>query len=137
MPGLKRLIKEARELQKLVDEERDKTLPELAAQVNYTPSRFSRVLRLNYLAPDIITGLIDGTQPQGLTRRELVHASLPMDWALQRKLLGFPGRPGLNGQNSCGAVGYCATRRKMCCSIILHSCWSFLQLEFLLVLPHP
>ena len=97
MPGLKRLIKEARELQRLVDEKRDKTLRELATQVNYTPNRFSRVFRLNYLAPDIITALIDGSQPPGLTRRQLVQASLPMDWSLQRKLLGFPDRTGVNG----------------------------------------
>jgi DNA invertase Pin-like site-specific DNA recombinase len=96
-PGVKRLIKEARELQRLVDQERDKSLPQLAMDVNYTPWRFARVLRLNYLAPDIIASIIDGTQPPGLTRRALVHANLPMDWVLQRKLLGFPDRAGPHG----------------------------------------
>ena len=91
-PGLKRLIREARELQALVDHDRDKSLPELASQIDYTPNRFARVLRLNYLAPDIITSIIDGTHPPGLTRTKLVTASLPMDWALQRRLLGFPER---------------------------------------------
>jgi site-specific DNA recombinase len=92
-PGLRRLIQEARQLQALVDEQRDKTLAQLAADVNYTSSRFARVLRLNYLAPDIITSILDGTSPSDLTRTKLVQASLPMDWALQRKLLGFPDRP--------------------------------------------
>jgi len=50
------------------------------------------VLRLNYLAPDIILSILDGTHPAGLTRTRLVQANLPMDWALQRKLLGFPER---------------------------------------------
>jgi DNA invertase Pin-like site-specific DNA recombinase len=92
-PGLKRLINEARILQALVDEERDKSLAELAAQMDYTPHRFARVMRLNYLAPDIITSILDGTQPRDLTRTKLVQASIPMDWSLQRRLLGFPERP--------------------------------------------
>jgi hypothetical protein len=91
-PGLKRLVKEARELQAMVDNERDRSLSELAAKIDYTPNRFARVLRLNYLAPDIITSILDGTHPAGLTRTRLVQAHLPMDWALQRRLLGFPGR---------------------------------------------
>ncbi|WP_028969870.1 recombinase family protein [Sphingomonas sp. URHD0057] len=96
-PGIKRLIKDAREFQALVDAERDKSLPELAAEVNQTAHRFARVLRLNYLAPDIVTGILDGAIPPGLTQTKLVQAPLPMDWALQRKLLGFPARPQLEG----------------------------------------
>jgi len=91
-PGLKRLIVEARRAQAMVDEQRDATLPQLASQIDYTADRFARVLRLNYLAPDIITAILDGTHPLGLTRTKLVQAKLPMDWALQRKLLGFPQR---------------------------------------------
>jgi hypothetical protein len=55
------------------------------------------VLRLNYLAPDIISSILDGTQPPGLTRQKLVKAHLPMDWALQRRLLGFSPRQPLEG----------------------------------------
>jgi site-specific DNA recombinase len=96
-PNLKALIKEARELQRLVDAERDKTLEELATQSGLPSWRFARVLRLNYLAPDIVTSIIDGTQPSDLTRTKLTNAVLPMDWALQRKLLGFPDHPTLEG----------------------------------------
>ena len=88
-PGLRRLMMEARELQRLVDQNREKSLSELAGEVNYTAWRFARVLRLNYLAPDIIAAILDGTQPRELTRAGLVNAHLPMDWALQRRLLGF------------------------------------------------
>ena len=35
----------------------------------------------------------DGTQPRTLTCRALMEAKLPMDWALQRRLLGFPDQP--------------------------------------------
>lgn len=97
MPGLKRLIMEARDLQRLVDEQRERSLGELAAEVNCTAFRFARVLRLNYLAPDIIASILDGTQPQDLTRTRLVNANLPMDWSLQRRLLGFADRTGPEG----------------------------------------
>jgi hypothetical protein len=56
-------------------------------------SRFMRVLRVNYLAPDILTAMMDGTQPPELTRRTLIDANLPLDWTLQRKLFGFPEQP--------------------------------------------
>jgi hypothetical protein len=54
------------------------------------PGHFSRLIRLNYLAPDIVTAILDGTQPATLNRDALLKANLPMDWSLQRKLLGFP-----------------------------------------------
>lgn len=92
-PGVKRLIHQAREFQALVDRERDKSLLELAQQVSCAPHRFARVLRLNYLAPDIVMAILDGSIPPGLSQSKLAHAPLPMDWALQRRLLGFPQRP--------------------------------------------
>jgi hypothetical protein len=49
-------------------------------------------VRLNYLAPDIISAIVDGTQPETLTRRRLIECDLPIDWQLQRKLLDFPPR---------------------------------------------
>jgi site-specific DNA recombinase len=91
-PALKRLIREARSVQALVDQEREKSVRELASEIDYTPNRFARILRLNYLAPDIILSILDGTHPPGLTCAKLVRASLPMNWALQRRLLGFPDR---------------------------------------------
>jgi DNA invertase Pin-like site-specific DNA recombinase len=96
-PGLQRLIIEARNLQALADQRRDLGLAELAAASRLSPWRFARVLRLNYLAPDIISSILDGTQPPGLTRQKLVKAHLPMDWALQRRLLGFSPRQPLEG----------------------------------------
>jgi hypothetical protein len=96
---LKRLIHEAREVQRLVDSERDKSLAELAAQSAYTTARFARVLRVNYLAPDIILAILDGTCPATLNRRVLMNSHIPMDWALQRQLLGFGDRPQLESGN--------------------------------------
>jgi site-specific DNA recombinase len=59
--------------------------------------RFARILRLNYLAPDIVTAILDGEHPEGLTRAKLIQANLPLDWALQRQVLGFPARTSRDG----------------------------------------
>jgi site-specific DNA recombinase len=47
-------------------------------------------VQLTYPAPDNATAILDGTQPQGLTSAELRKANVPVDWAVQRRLLGFP-----------------------------------------------
>jgi hypothetical protein len=54
-----------------------------------------KLLQLNYLAPDIIASIVDGTQPARLTSRQLLDSTLPLDWALQRRLFGFPEQPPL------------------------------------------
>lgn len=49
--------------------------------------------RRDILMALVVRGILDGTQPAGLTRKKLVHANLPLDWALQRRLFGFAPRP--------------------------------------------
>ena len=49
-----------------------------------------RYARLAYLAPDIIRSIMEGRQPRQLTARYLVRCpALPLDWAGQRRMLGF------------------------------------------------
>ena len=49
-----------------------------------------RLARLAYLAPDITAAILDGTQPKGLTSRQLLKLpALPLDWSDQRKMLGL------------------------------------------------
>lgn len=49
-----------------------------------------RLARLAYLAPDITTAILDGTQPTTLTSRSLLkRPGLPLAWPEQRKILGF------------------------------------------------
>ena len=70
-------------------ENRTKSIAELAREKGVGPSFFARMLRLNYLAPDIQAAIVDGTQPAGLTRSKILFGSLPLDWEQQRQLLGF------------------------------------------------
>ena len=88
-PQLIQLIHDARKAQALQDESPSRSISQLAKQVRRKDGHFERLLRLNYLAPDIVTAILDGTQPAGLTRKALSRADLPLDWALQRRLLGF------------------------------------------------
>lgn len=87
--GLIALIESAREAQCLVQEHRELSVAELAKMMRIRPSMFARLVRANYLAPDIVTAIFDGTQPKELTRKRLLRANLPTDWSLQRRLLGF------------------------------------------------
>ncbi|PJK27391.1 hypothetical protein [Minwuia thermotolerans] len=53
-------------------------------------SKIGRVLQPAYLAPDIAEAILDGRQPSELTAHWLKRmAGLPLDWAEQRKALGF------------------------------------------------
>ncbi len=89
-PKLVELIKAARRAQILVDEHRDLSIEELAKRQGCRPTHFARLIRLNYLAPDIATSILDGTQPAGLDRKTLLDSNVPTSWAVQRKLFGFP-----------------------------------------------
>jgi len=90
--GLIALIHEARKAQALMDSRRDLSLIQAARVYRRGPSSFARLLRLNYLAPDIVAAILDGTQPKDLHRKKLLFSTLPIDWALQRKMLGFARR---------------------------------------------
>lgn len=89
-PNLVALIKAARQAQLLVEDNRDLTVEDLARKQDCRPTHFARLIRLNYLAPDIVTAIIDGTQPPSLNRKVLLESNVPTSWAVQRKLFGFP-----------------------------------------------
>lgn len=59
-----------------------------------SPARIlPRVLRLGFLAPDILTAIANGRQPVGLTATKLLRDTrLPLPWSEQRKMLGFPAQ---------------------------------------------
>ena len=62
----------------------------VAKRQGVSPSYFTRLLRLSYLAPDITQAILDGRQPPDLTADKLLaHSRLPLAWQDQRTLLGF------------------------------------------------
>lgn len=88
-PKLVDLLQRSRQALHLLETKRDETLDQLARRMDCRPGFFSRLVRLNYLAPDIVTAILDGSQPNVMDSNVLVRPNLPMDWSLQRKLLGF------------------------------------------------
>jgi hypothetical protein len=52
----------------------------------------SRVIRLAFLAPEIVEQIVNGCQPPELTAQSLLNdrTELPLAWGAQHKLLGFP-----------------------------------------------
>ena len=62
----------------------------LAKQEGVSPSYFTRLVRLSYLASDITQAILDGRQPPHLSADKLLaHSRLPLAWHEQRSLLGF------------------------------------------------
>jgi hypothetical protein len=62
----------------------------LAQREGVSPSYFTRLVRLSYLAPDITHAILDGRQPRDLTAEKLLgHSRLPLVWHDQRTALGF------------------------------------------------
>jgi len=62
----------------------------LAKRQGVSPSYFTRLVRLSYLAPDITEAILDGRQPRELTADKLLaHSRLPLGWHEQRTVLGF------------------------------------------------
>ena len=57
---------------------------------DYSRRYLGQLVRISWLAPDIIGAIMDGTQPVDLTGRKLTRANaIPLDWPSQRKMFGF------------------------------------------------
>jgi hypothetical protein len=69
---------------------RGNSIREIAEEAGVSRSYFTRILRLTYLAPDIVQAILSGTHPPELTAAKLTAASrLPLTWTQQAELLGF------------------------------------------------
>ena len=89
-PSLLRLLAGAFAIKERALNNPSQTIRDIAIAEGVSDSYASRVLRLTYLAPDIVTAILDGRQPLGLLARRLLSRSrLPLDWAEQRQVLGF------------------------------------------------
>ena len=57
---------------------------------HYSKRHLWQLLRISFLAPDIVTAIVEGRHPPSLTGRRLLRVTdLPLDWAGQRRVLGF------------------------------------------------
>jgi site-specific DNA recombinase len=89
-PGLVKLVAQALTLRERLMSHAASTFDGLASALGYSREYAADLLRVSYLAPDIISAILDGRQPKGLTRTKLIKMPrLPLDWQGQRLALGF------------------------------------------------
>jgi site-specific DNA recombinase len=87
-PVLVRLLLRAHAIRVRVFEEPSLPLKEIAAEEGISSSYVARLLRLAFLAPDIVTAILNGRHPPQLTANRLMDDTrLPLDWTAQRELL--------------------------------------------------
>jgi hypothetical protein len=87
-PVLVRLLLRALAMRARVLENPSLPLKEIAAEEGISSSYATRLLRLAFLAPDIIAAILNGRHPPQLSAKRLMDDTrLPLDWAAQREFL--------------------------------------------------
>jgi site-specific DNA recombinase len=85
-----RLLVRGQKIAKRMFEPNCPPLEEIAHEEKITASYATRLVRLTFLAPDILAAILAGNQPAGLTANKLMaDTRLPLDWRDQRAVLGF------------------------------------------------
>jgi len=72
----------------LLDSGRFHSIGELAETIGVDRAYIGRLLNLTLLAPDIITAILDGSEPSGLSLERLTR-NTPLSWEEQRRRFGF------------------------------------------------
>ena len=85
------VLKEAVAAREKLLADTDETLNEITERTTKSKGRLTALMRLSYLAPDIIADILAGRQPPELSVKRLLRTSLdlPLDWPGQRAFLGL------------------------------------------------
>jgi hypothetical protein len=87
-PGLIKLVIKAAAARAAVEAAGAGTIEEVAAAQGHGRDYFATLLRLSYLAPDIVGSILEGRQPSDLNRQKLARVSaLPLCWKAQCEML--------------------------------------------------
>jgi len=65
------------------------SLAQIAAQLGRCRGHLADRMRQSYLAPDIVTAILEGRQPASLTRKKFLATPFSPDWEEQQRQLGF------------------------------------------------
>ena len=85
-----RLLVRGQKIAKRLFEPNCPPLEAVAREEEITASYATRLVRLAFLAPDIVAAILAGKQPSGLTANKLMaDTRLPLQWQDQRTALGF------------------------------------------------
>ena len=80
---LVRLLADAMEARTLVLASPGQLLQQIAATHGRCRKRLTKLIRISWLAPQIVQSILDGTQPSTLTAARLLDADLPLAWTEQ------------------------------------------------------
>ena len=91
-PHLVRLLQDAFTTKDLLLADTDESMNAITARLGKCKGYMTLLLRLSYLAPSIVDDILAGHAPVDLGPHRLRRLSkdLPLDWAGQRRFLGFP-----------------------------------------------
>ena len=64
-------------------------IEDLAKSEGLSREYVGKVLRMTYLAPDIVTAIVDGVYPKTLSLRKILESEIPLLWSQQRLKYGF------------------------------------------------
>ncbi len=88
--SLIKLVVKAHRARVALENATDLSIAEIANAQSVSSDYFRVLLRISYLAPDIVGAILEGRQPVQLNRQRLARAtSLPINWQDQREALGF------------------------------------------------
>ena len=88
--SLLRLLGQAHRFREMLLRGDGSTIIDLAEEAGVTPSWFSRIVRLGFLSPRIVTAIVDGTQPLELSADRLLKAGpVSSAWSEQLATYGF------------------------------------------------
>lgn len=91
--SLVRLLVRAKMIQIEMEGAASATIEEISKRQGVTPSYAARLVRLNYLAPDIVEAILVGAHPADLTANKLMKDTrFALSWREQRRALGFEVR---------------------------------------------
>jgi site-specific DNA recombinase len=83
------LIAEAQQARDLVLANPERSIASLAREHGRCRTRLGKLVALSCLAPDIVTSIVEGRQPEHLTAARLSGMQLPLAWSDQRRELGI------------------------------------------------
>jgi hypothetical protein len=88
IPSLIKAVSRAGDWVRRMEADECKHQRDLAKATRLEPRYINAILRVAFLAPEIVEAIIDGRQPPDLTLGSLTGA-LPMSWQQQKKLISF------------------------------------------------
>ena len=89
VPSLIKAVSRASDWVRRMESGECKHQRDLANATKLEPRYINSILRVAFLAPEIVEAILDGRQPPGLTLGSL-QSVLPMSWQQQKKLISFP-----------------------------------------------